>query len=173
MAKAYALMMLISNETIFEGCSYTWRPWSADLERWLRAPHNARHAEALELTLFAMPEGYSVGKSDDGSVTIYGANGYEADIVTTKKRNILYAREYSPSDPPYLTRRYFNEIVRIWEREDEKKVYHEDLAKIAGMLDDKTINQIYGAIAYDLGEDEADEMLGERIEIAPADGEED
>ncbi len=170
MARNYVLMMLIGNMKDVYG--YTWEPWDADLERWLREADSARDAEAEELTLFALPEGYTIGKGADGSATIYGANGYEADIVTTK-RNALYAREYSPSDPPYLTRRYFTEIVRIWEREDGKKVYHEDLAKIAGMLDDKTINMIYGAIAYDLGEDEADEMLAERIEIAPADGEED
>lgn len=171
MARNYVIMMLIGNLTDFDGYAYTWQPWGADLERWLIDGASAKDAESVEMALFALPEGYTTGRSADGSVKIYDADDYQAEIYTDKERRI-YA-------PDYPKNHYFSKIETIWKREDGKKVYNNRIGRYAGRLDDATINMIYGAIAYDLGEKAACQMMTskklltayylEKVQVIPVD----
>lgn len=148
----YALMMLIGETSPFDGYVYTWRPWAKDLEDWLIHNEFATDAESVELALFALPEGYTLDEDPSGALVIYDQNGYQANVVTSKS-NAIFATEYPHNN------KYFNKIVTIWKRENGKKVYNEKITKIHGRLSDAVINQIYGAIAYDLGDDAASKML--------------
>lgn len=152
MTREYALMMLIGETSPFDGYVYTWTPWSKDLEDMLIHNEWTNDAESVELALFALPEGYELDEDVSGALRIYDQNGYQAEIITDRKRRI-YATDYPNKN------KYFNKIETIWSREDGKKVYNNRIGRYAGRLDDATINKIYGTIAYDLGEKAACMMM--------------
>ena len=148
----YALMMLIGDSSAFDGYGYTWRPWEKDLEDMLIHNEFMNDVESVELALFALPEGYTMEEDERGALIIYDPSGYQANIVTSKQ-NTIYATDYLNNN------KYFNKIVTIWKRENGKKVYNDKITMIHGRLSDAVINQIYGAIAYDLGDEAASKMM--------------